>query len=53
MKPQTLKVLFATFMPLFLKKVLLRLPLTIFEKELLTELNVAPAQLHPNSWAFI
>ena len=35
------------------KKVLLRLPLTSFEKELLTELNVAPAQLHPNSWAFI
>ena len=24
-----------------------------FERELLTELNVAPAQLHPNSWAFI
>jgi len=24
-----------------------------FEKELLTEINVAPAQLHPNSWAFV
>jgi len=33
--------------------VLFRLPLSIIKKELLTELNVAPAQLHPNSWAFI
>ena len=24
-----------------------------FEKELLTEINVAPAQLYPNSWAFV
>ena len=31
----------------------MRLPLSIFEKELLTELNVAPAQLHPNNWAFV
>jgi len=29
------------------------LPFNRFERELLTELNVAPAQLHPNSWAFI
>jgi len=35
------------------KKVKLRLPFTRFERELLTELNIAPAQLHPNSWAFI
>ena len=31
----------------------MRLPLSIFEKELLTELNVVPAQLHPNNWPFI
>jgi len=31
----------------------LRLPFTFFEKDLLTELNVAPCQLHPNAWAFI
>jgi len=31
----------------------LRLPLTPFERTLLTEVNVAPAQLHPNSWAFV
>jgi len=30
-----------------LKRVGLRLPLTSFEKELLTEINTAPAQLHP------
>jgi len=30
-----------------------RLPFTSFERELLTEVNVAPAQLHPNSWAFV
>jgi len=24
-----------------------------FERELLTEINVTPAQLHPNSWAFV
>ena len=35
------------------KRVGLRLPFTAFERELLTEINTAPAQLHPNSWAFI
>jgi len=35
------------------QRVGMRLPFTSFERELLTEVNVAPAQLHPNSWAFI
>jgi len=35
------------------KRVGLRLPFTAFERELLTEINIALAQLHPNSWAFI
>ena len=35
------------------KKVKVRLPFTRFERELLTELDIAPAQLHPNSWAFV
>jgi len=33
----------------FFTKILLCLPFSIFEKEILTELNVAPAQLHPNN----
>jgi len=44
---------FCFFYATFFKKVLLRLPLSIFEKELLTEVNVPPAQVHTNSWAFI
>ena len=35
------------------KRIGLCLPFSGFERELLTEINVAPAQLHPNSWAFI
>jgi len=35
------------------KRLRLRLPFTFFKKDLLTELNVAPCQLHPNAWAFI
>ena len=35
------------------KRIGLRLPFTTFKRELLTEINTAPAQLHPNSWAFI
>ena len=32
---------------------LLRLPFSRFERELLTKINAAPAQLYPNSWAFV
>ena len=35
------------------KRIRQHLPFNSFERELLTEINVAPAQLHPNSWAFI
>jgi len=31
----------------------MRLPFSRFERELLTEINIAPTQLHPNGWAFI
>jgi len=44
--------LFFFYSTLF-SKVGLCLPQSSFEKELLTVLNVAPAQLHPNSWAFV
>ena len=30
-----------------------RLPFSRVERELLTEINIAPAQLYPNSWAFV
>ena len=36
-----------------IKKLLLRLPFANFKRALLTEINVAPAQLHPNSWPFV
>jgi len=35
------------------KRMKLRLPLTGFERALLTEINMASAQLQPNSWAFM
>jgi len=35
------------------KRLKLRLPFTGFERALLTEVNVAPAQLHHNIWAFV
>ena len=38
---------FYFFYTTFFTKVLLRLPLSIFEKELLNKLKVAPVQLHP------
>jgi len=41
------------FMPHFWTNVGLRLPFSSFEKELLTVLNVSPAQLDPNSCAFV
>jgi len=31
----------------------MRLPFSRFERELLTEINIAPTQLHPNGWAFV
>jgi len=41
--------LFCYFYTTVFKKVFLHLPLYNFEKEI----NVAPGQLHPNSWAFV
>jgi len=35
------------------RRLSLRLPFTPFERALLTEVNVAAAQLDPNSWAFV
>ena len=46
------KLFFFLYQTVF-KRVGLCLPFTAFERELLTEINTAPTQLHPNSWAFI
>jgi len=35
------------------KRIGMRLPFSRFKRELLTEINIAPAQLHPNGWAFV
>jgi len=45
--------LFCFLYATFFKKVKLRLPFTRFERELFTELDIALAQLHPKSWAFV
>jgi len=44
---------FFFFYQIVFKHIRQRLPFSSFERELLTKINVAPAQLHPNSWAFI
>jgi len=44
---------FCFFYDTLFTKLYLPLPLFIFEKEVLNELNVCPAKLLPNSWAFI
>lgn len=44
---------FCFFYSTLFSKIRLRLPLSSFEKILLTELNVALAQVHQNSWAFV
>jgi len=44
---------FFYFYQVVFKTIGVRLPFSRFEKELLTEINAAPAQLYPNSWAFV
>ncbi|RDX85667.1 hypothetical protein CR513_33109, partial [Mucuna pruriens] len=43
---------FYAYEPVF-SKLGLKLPFTTFEQSVLRALNVAPSQLHPNSWAFV
>ncbi|RDY08899.1 hypothetical protein CR513_06812, partial [Mucuna pruriens] len=43
---------FYVYEPVF-SKLGLKLPFTSFEQTILRAINVAPTQLHPNSWAFI
>ena len=51
-RPRKGKPFFFMYQTVF-KRIGVRLPFTPFERELLTEINTAPAQLHPNSWAFV
>jgi len=44
---------FFYFYQVVFKSVGVRLPFSRFERELLTEINAAPAQLYPNSWTFV
>jgi len=44
---------FCFFYSTLFQIILLCLPLFSFERALLTEINVVPAELHPNSWAFV
>ena len=44
---------FFYFYQVVFKTIGVRLSFSGFEKELLTEINAAPAQLYPNSWAFV
>ena len=44
---------FFYFYQVVFKTIGMRLPFSRFEKELLTEINAASAQLYPNSWAFV
>ena len=46
-------VSFFYFYQVVFKSVGVCLPFSRFERELLTEINAAPAQLYPNSWAFV
>ncbi|RDX75010.1 hypothetical protein CR513_45160, partial [Mucuna pruriens] len=43
---------FYIYEPIF-SKLGLKLPFTTFERSILQALNVAPSQLHPNSWVFV
>jgi len=45
--------LFFFFYQTVFKRIRQRLLFSSFERELLTEVNVAPSQLHPKSWAFV
>jgi len=44
---------FFYFYQVVFKTIGVRLPFSRFERELLTEINAASAQLYPNSWAFV
>ena len=44
---------FFYFYQVVFKRIGVRLPFSKFERELLTEINIAPALLHPNGWAFV
>jgi len=44
---------FFYFYQVVFKRIGMRLPFSRFERELLTEIDIAPAQLHPNDWAFV
>ncbi|AES70118.2 hypothetical protein MTR_3g048220 [Medicago truncatula] len=52
MRPKGVKEIFHMYGAV-LEEFGVRIPFTLFEMDVLRMLNVAPTQIHPNSWAFI
>ncbi|RHN40827.1 hypothetical protein MtrunA17_Chr8g0359141 [Medicago truncatula] len=52
MRPKGVKEIFHMY-DAVLEEFWVKIPFTLFEMDVLRLLNVAPTQIHPNSWAFI
>lgn len=52
MRPRGVKEIFHMYAAV-LEEFRVKIPFTLFEMDVLRLLNVAPTQIHPNSWAFI
>ncbi|KEH15510.1 hypothetical protein MTR_0909s0020 [Medicago truncatula] len=52
MRPRGVKEIFHMYV-VVLEEFGVKIPFTLFEMDVLHLLNVAPTQIHPNSWAFI
>ena len=53
LRPKSVSEEFFYFYPSILEDFNIRIPFTDFEVDVLRTINIAPSQLHPNSWAFM